>query len=374
MVIHTIVGDFIMLFTPGTIGLLELPNRLVRSATAERMADDDGNPLPRLSDLYRDLVQGGIGLIITGHMYVCPEGKCHPEMVAVDSDSRLPGLKELVRSIHEKGGKAVVQINHGGGKCALETQITAYSPSPADQDSLFGREVQELTEENIQGIIKDFALAARRVQRAGFDGVQIHAAHGYLAGQFLSPLTNFRNDQWGGSLSNRQRFLREVSLAVRDVVGDEYPVLIKFGIADGVPGGLSLEDGLETASQFESWGLDGIEISSGFGGELFSSIKTGVKSPQDEGYFLPFVKEVQEVTELPILAVGGFRSRMVMEKTLLSGGADFISICRPLIRDPQLPNRLQSGDIEVSDCISANLCWAEGPGEGISCKCTISNS
>ena len=363
-----------MLFTPGSIGLLEIPNRLVRSATAERMSDEEGIPLPPLYRLYKELSQGGIGLIITGHMYINLEGKCHPEMTGIDAVSKLPGLQTLAQTVHEEGGKAVVQINHGGGKCALETQDITYSPSAAGQDSVFGRVVKELSKEKIQGIITDFALASRRVQTAGFDGVQIHAAHGYLASQFLSPLTNFRSDQWGGLLPNRQRFLKEICLAVRESVGDEFPVLIKFGIADGVPGGLSLEEGLETASHFEDWGIDGIEISSGFSGDLFSSIQKGVKSPADEGYFLSFVKKVREVTDLPLLAVGGFRSRLVMEKTLLSGMADFISICRPLIRDPQLPSRFLSGEMESSDCISANLCWAENPGEGISCKCSFTKS
>ena len=363
-----------MLFTPGSIGLLELPNRLVRSATAERMADEDGNPLPSLRSLYGELSKGGVGLIISGHLYISPEGKCHPEMTGIDTDSKTPGLEELVQAAHKAGGKVVAQLNHGGGKCALETQKIVYSASPANSDSIFGRTVKELSQKSIRAIIADFALAARRVQNAGFDGVQIHAAHGYLASQFLSPLTNTRKDQWGGNLPNRQRFLKEVCLAVRESVGDEYPVLIKFGIADGVPGGLSLEDGLDTASYFESWGIDGVEISSGFSGDLFSSIQTGIKSFADEGYFLPFVKKAREVTELPILAVGGFRSRMVMEKTLLSGVADFISLCRPLIRDARLPARFLSGEIEVSDCISANLCWADGLGEGISCKCPITNS
>jgi 2,4-dienoyl-CoA reductase-like NADH-dependent reductase (Old Yellow Enzyme family) len=363
-----------MLFTPGSIGLLDLSNRLVRSATAERMSDQEGNPLPALVSLYKELCQGGIGLIITGHMYINPQGKCHPEMTGIDSEAKISGLMTLAQAVHDQNGKVVVQINHGGGKCSLEIQNRAYSPSPANQESIYSRNTIKLDEDRIQGIIADFGLAASRAKSAGFDGVQIHAAHGYLASQFLSPLTNFRQDQWGGNLPNRQRFLKEVCLAVRDNVGEEYPVLIKFGVADGVSGGLSLEDGLDTASQFESWGIDGIEISSGFSGDLFSSIQKGIKTSEEEGYFLPFVKKVREVTELPIMAVGGFRSRMVMEKTLLSGAADFISICRPLIRDPQLPARFQSGEIESSDCISANLCWAESLGEGISCKCSFPDS
>ena len=225
--------------------------------------------------------------------------------------------------------------------------------------------------EEIRKIISDFAQAARRGKEAGFDAVQIHAAHGYLVSQFLSPLTNHRDDEWGESLSNRSKLLKEVCLATREQVGPDYPLLIKFGIADGCEGGLTLEDGLETLQNFESWGLDGVEISSGFSGELFSCIQKGINKPADEGYFLPFVEQVRLKTELPILAVGGFRSRNVMERVLLSDSADFISLCRPLIREPNLPALFEAGEETDSDCLSANLCWPKNIGEGISCKCFI---
>lgn len=358
-----------MLFTPGEIGLLELPNRLVRSATAERMANDQGFPLPTLTALYRTLTQGGVGLIITGHMYINPNGKSHHEMTGIYTDELIPRLAELVKAVHEEGGKIAVQINHGGGNCNQESVKQAISPSAAEQVSIYNRQTQEMTEKEIRQTISDFAQAARRVKEAGFDAVQIHAAHGYLVNQFLSPLTNHRDDEWGGSLSNRSKLLKEISLAVREQVGPDYPLLIKFGIADGYENGLSLEDGLETLQNFESWGLDGVELSSGFSGKLFSSIQKGINKPADEGYFLPFVEQARLKTELPILAVGGFRSRTVMERVLLAGTADFISLCRPLIRDPNLPALFEAGDETRSDCLSANLCWAENKGKGISCKC-----
>lgn len=358
-----------MLFTPGEIGLLELSNRLVRSATAERMADDQGVPRPSLTTLYRYLIRGGVGLLITGHMYIHPNGKCHPEMTGIYKDELIPALGALVQAVHKEGGKIAVQINHGGGNCALEVQPDAISPSSTGQDSIYSRQTREMSEEEIQQTINFFTCAAQRAKEAGFDAVQIHSAHGYLGSQFLSPLTNQRNDQWGGSLTKRSRFLKETCLAVRKSVGPDYPVLIKFGIADGYEDGLSLEDGLAILQQFDSWGLDGIEISSGFSGDLFSSIQEGISKPTDEGYFLPFVEKACLITDLPILAVGGFRSRDVMEKVLLSGAADFISLCRPLIREPRLPALFQTGEETRSDCLSANLCWAENPGEGISCKC-----
>jgi 2,4-dienoyl-CoA reductase-like NADH-dependent reductase (Old Yellow Enzyme family) len=228
-----------------------------------------------------------------------------------------------------------------------------------------------MTSAEIHSTVQAYAQAASRAKRSGFDAVQIHAAHGYLVSQFLSPLTNSRLDQWGGSLSNRSRFLKEICQVIRKEVGSDYPVFIKFGIADGRENGFPLEEGLETLSNFASWGLDGIEISSGISGELFSSIQKGINNPEQEGYFLPFLQEARGKTNLPLLAVGGFRSRQVMEKTLLSGAADFISLCRPLIREPRFPALLRTGAVTKSDCISANLCWAENKGEGISCKCPI---
>jgi 2,4-dienoyl-CoA reductase-like NADH-dependent reductase (Old Yellow Enzyme family) len=303
-------------------------------------------------------------------MYVNPGGKCHPEMTGIYSDELIPALADLVQSVHDQEGKIAVQINHGGGRCVPET--IQHPISPSDQkDSIFDRPTKEMTTEEIQQTINDFAKAAYRVKEAGVDAVQIHGAHGYLVSQFLSPLTNSREDEWGGSHINRSKFLKEICLAVREQVGSDYPVIIKFGIADGHENGLSLKDGLDTLQQFESWGLDGIEISSGFSGELFSSIQTGIRKPEDEGYFLPFVEQARQKTDLPLIAVGGFRSRQVMERVLLAGTADFISLCRPLIRDPKLPALFEEGEIQQSDCLSATLCWAENIGEGISCKCPL---
>lgn len=354
-----------MLFTPGRIGSLELPNRLVRSATAEKMADGKGYPRSALETLYRELARGGVGLITTGHMYVDPGGKCHEEMTGIYNNNLIPALKRLTGAVHEEGGKIAVQINHGGGNSSAETVKEALAPS-ALGDPYYKRSARAMTGEEIEEIIPTYAQAARRAKEAGFDGVQIHGAHGYLISQFISPLTNQREDQWGGSLENRTRFLRRVCQAVREEVGQEYPVFIKFGMADGPEGGLSAVEGAEILAQFIEMGLDGVEIS---GGVQSQSIQKAICSPEEEGYFLPLVGEARPLTDLPILAVGGFRSRMVMERALLSGLADFISLCRPLIREPELPRMLESGEREKSACISANRCWPEELNQGIGCKC-----
>ncbi|MFQ6100216.1 MAG: NADH:flavin oxidoreductase [Anaerolineae bacterium] len=360
-----------LLFTPGSIGTLALPNRLVRSATAERMADDDGRPRPQLEALYRELARGGVGLIITGHTYVHPSGKAHPEMTGIHSDELIPDLARLADAVHREGGRVAVQINHGGMQCSRETVAETMAPSAVDAPFL-SRLPREMTADEIELIIQAYGQAARRAREAGFDGVQIHGAHGYLIGQFLSPFVNRRSDEWGGDLDGRMRFLRAVCQVVREQVGPDLPVFIKLGMMDGgVEGGLTLEEGVQVVAALEEMGLDGVEISGGIGGAQSSSVRTGIRSEEDEAYFRPLVQEARPATRLPIILVGGFRSRRVMEEVLASGDADFISLCRPLICEPDFPNRLRAGLQERAACISANRCWAEGPGEGIACKCPI---
>lgn len=360
------------LFTAGTIGALRLPNRLVRSATAEYMADADGRPGPQLAALYRELVRGGVGLIITGHMYVHPGGKANPGMTGIYTDELLPDLAGLAQAVHDEGGHVVVQINHGGMQCSPKAVPDTVAPSAIEVDFL-KQPAREMTVAEIEAVIDAFGQAARRAKAAGFDGVQIHGAHGYLVNQFLSPFVNKRTDEWGGDLQGRMRFLREVCRVVREQVGPDYPLLIKLGLADRVEGGLTLEDGLRVVAALQSMGLDAVEISGGIGGRMSSSVRAGIRTEADEGYFRPWAQQARQVTRLPIILVGGFRSRAVMEDVLASGDADFISLCRPLICEPDFPLRMRQGLQERSSCISANRCWPEAEGESIACKCPRRN-
>jgi 2,4-dienoyl-CoA reductase-like NADH-dependent reductase (Old Yellow Enzyme family) len=262
------------------------------------------------------------------------------------------------------------QINHGGMHCSRKTVEETIAPSGIDAPFLT-RPARRMTRAGIDRVIDAYAKAARRAKEAGFDGVQIHGAHGYLISQFLSPFVNQRSDEWGGDLEGRMRFLRAVCQAVREQVGAGYPVLIKLGVMDGVEGGLTLEEGLQVVAALESMGLDAVEISGGIGGGRSSSVRKGIHTEADEAYFRPWAEKARAVTRLPIILVGGFRSRDVMEGVLASGDADFISLCRPLICEPDLPNRMRMGSQERSSCISANLCWAEKEGEGIACKCPL---
>ena len=350
-----------LLFKPGQIGTLGLPNRLVRSATAERLADAQGRPLPQLKLLYRALAQGGVGLIITGHLYVHRSGRAHPEMTGIYADELIPGLAELTDAVHHEGGRIAAQISHGGMQCSKEAVTETLAPSNVDAPFL-QQPAREMQPNEIERFIQAHAQAARRVKEAGFDGVQLHGAHGYLISQFLSPYINRRSDEWGGDLPKRMRFLRRVCQAVREQVGPDYPVFIKLGLADGLDGGLTLEEGLQIVAALEEIGLDGVEIS---GGVQSNSIQA---NPQ-EAYFRPLARAARAVTRLPILLVGGLRSRQEMEDVLVSGDADFVSLCRPLICEPDLPNRMLLGLQERARCISGSRCWPKEAGEGIRCKC-----
>jgi len=358
-----------ILFEPGTIAGLELKNRLVRSATAEKMCDQDGRPEQAMIDLYADLARGGVGLIVTGHAFVHESGKAHSTMTGVHRDDLIPSLQALSEVVHREGGGkrsgVVMQINHAGRQTSGETiGRTPVAPSPVPQVK-GGPRPQELTEAEVVELIAAFGRAAGRAKEAGFDGVQLHGAHGYLISQFCSPASNWRRDRWGGSSARRLRFLEEVAAAVRDEVGSDYPLLIKLGIQDFIRDGLTLDDGVEIVRHLADWGIDAVEISCGIGG---TSSRKDILRPEDEAYFLPQARRAREATDLPLILVGGMRSLEVIESILEEGTADFISMSRPLIREPDLPNQWREGRTEPAACISCNNCWP-GPGEyGIACR------
>jgi 2,4-dienoyl-CoA reductase-like NADH-dependent reductase (Old Yellow Enzyme family) len=359
------------LFTPGRIGTLEIPNRIIRSATAERLAiDKDGRPTKGLKDLWVELAKGGTGLIITGHMFVHESGKCHPEMTGIHRDDLVPELGDVVEAVHQAGARIAVQINHGGMQCSKESVSGTVAPSDFNEEYL-QQPARELTIDEIKRLIEAYVKAALRAKRAGFDAVQLHGAHGYLINQFLSPATNQRTDHWGGNLENRMRFLMEIMIAIRHEVGSDYPVFIKFGVEDGVEGGLTAEESKPIVSQFEKMGLNAIEVSGGFRAQ---STRKGIKTQDREAYFRHIARTIRNVTVLPVILVGGLRSRTVMDDVLESGDADFISMCRPLINNPHFPNLLGSNILEKSGCISSNNCWPQNVGEGIRCKCPIAEN
>jgi 2,4-dienoyl-CoA reductase-like NADH-dependent reductase (Old Yellow Enzyme family) len=229
-----------------------------------------------------------------------------------------------------------------------------------------------MTQAEILNTVDAFGQAARRAKQAGIDAVQIHAAHGYLISEFLSPHTTRRTDAWGGDFERRLRFLAAVCEAVRGQVGPGYPVFIKLGMMDNVdevPDGLRPEDGARIVSRLAGFGLDAVEVSGAYDGPVRFNVRMGVGSKEAEAYFRPLAQQAKAATRLPVMLVGGLRSRAVMDEVLAAGDADFISLCRPLIREPDLPNRLKTGETTVAACISGGRCWPEGLGQGIRCRC-----
>ena len=357
-----------VLFDKTRIGTLEMRNRLVRSATAEMMADELGRPLPQLAELYRELACGGVGLIITGHMYIHPSGKAHPGMTGVFSDELIRGLAKLADAVHAEGGAIAVQINHGGrqvraGLVGDPVAPSALEPNPPRSGA------REMTIDEIGMLIDAYAQAARRVKEAGFDAVQLHAAHGYLVSQFLSPIANQRTDEWGGCFENRTRFFRNIVTAIRKQVGQEFPVLAKLGIRDESEDGLSLEEGVAIVGKLREWGLDAVEISGGLAETSTFNIAGDIEAGLNEATFRSWAQAARKTAELPVILVGGMRSLATMEDVLQCGDAQLISMCRPLICEPDLPDQLSSGAAEASACVSKNRCWPRKGEIGISCKC-----
>jgi len=356
------------LFDSTTINGMELSNRFVRSATWEGLAADDGAVTPKLIQTMVDLAEGGVGMIISGHAYVSPEGQAGPWQLGIYKDDLMEGLKEMTDAVHKAGGKIVVQLAHAGHFAVKAlTRQTPHVVSAIEGLSKSPR--HELTKEDIQKLVITFAEAAQRAKSAGFDGVQIHSAHGYLLSQFLSPAYNRRQDEYGGVIENRARIHLDVYHAIRSAVGKNYPILIKINSQDYIDNGLSLEDSIAASKMLAEAGLDAIELSGGTltSGKLSPS-RSGINKEEKEAYFKEAAAAYQQAMDVPLILVGGMRSFQVAEQTIKNQTADYISMCRPFIREPALIKRWQSGDTRPATCKSDNLCF--GPameGKGIYC-------
>ena len=356
------------LFEPGEINGMKLANRFVRSATWEGMATDDGACTPKLIDLMVNLAQGGVGLIISSHTYVSPEGQAGPWQIGVYDDKLIPGLKAMAAAVHENGGKIIMQLAHAG--YFANAKLTGQTPlAPSNVEGFAKGARQEMSTDDIQGVVKAYGAAAQRAQTAGFDGVQIHSAHGYLLSQFLSPAFNQRKDEYGGDILNRARALIEVLREIRQVVGKDYPVLVKMNCQDFIENGLQPEDSLQAGKMLVENGIDAIELSGGvlIGGKLSPS-RMGIKSEEKEAYFQNEARTFKREVNVPLILVGGNRSFQVAERIVNEGVADYISLCRPLIREPDLVNRWKSGDLSKAACVSDNMCFKPAmKGDGIYC-------
>lgn len=396
-----------IVFSPGHIGNIELKNRLVRSATYDNAATPEGRVTEKMIEIYRTLAKGGIGLIITGIVGIYKKAITPHLILGNYDDSFLPELKKISQAVHDSDGecKIMVQLHHPGRQVihpedlmkilpylpkvymsyieqhpeALQSQdqptklVEPTAPSPVF-DNLFDRTPRGLEIKEINEIIDAYVEGIRRVQEAGFDGVQLHAAHGYLLSSFLSPHTNKRDDQYGGSTENRTRIIAEIYERARKKVGENFPIIIKFNTMDFLPDGIDIVEATKVGKILSKIGFGAIETSGGMwealtqGQEqmgwtpvILPESRTEIRSKDQEGYFLPGATALKDEINNPIILVGGLKSFDKIEEILKSKNADFISLSRPLIRQPDLPNLWLSGSGKnTAECISCNGCLPIG--------------
>lgn len=353
------------LFETTTIKGMTMRNRLVRSATWEGMCEEDGRPTERLTHLYRELAEGGVGLIVSGYAFVRPEGKGAPAQMGIQKDDFRAAYEKMAVAVHQAGGTIAVQLVHCGGQASPALAGRQPLAPSAVKRSQFREVPAELSIEEIHDIITAFAEGARRAKAWSFDAVQLHGAHGFLINQFLSPLTNRRSDEYGGSVQNRSRFLLEVYQKVRDTVGADYPVLIKLNGSDNLPGGLEIEDAVHAAHALSEAGIDAIEVSAGTpaSGEK-GAARAKIDKPELEGYNLDLARQIKKAVSCPVMVVGGFRSYEVAERVIGQEGLDYIAMSRPLVRETGLPMRWMQGDRKPARCVSCNGCFKPAVEEG----------
>ncbi|RNC68161.1 MAG: NADH:flavin oxidoreductase [Desulfuromonadales bacterium] len=352
-------------FDETKINHLVLQNRLVRSATWEGMCGGDGRPTTKLAAYCGTLARGGVGLIITGYAFVRPDGRQLPGQLGAHDDSFAADARLVTDAVHREGGKICLQLVHCGGQTmskAAGCQPVAPSALKVDQ---FPELPRELPEHEVRELVALFAAGARRAREWGFDAIQIHAAHGYLVNQFLSPLTNHRTDRYGGNLASRAAFLLEICRAVRDAVGKEFPVMVKLSGSDNLEGGFDLEEAVQVARMLDEEGIDAIEVSSGTpaSGDRIS-VRQGIETREQEAYNLPLAYRIKNAVSCPVMVVGGMRSFELVEGIIRREEADYIALSRPFIRELDLARRWESGDESRARCISCNGCFKPGIKDG----------
>lgn len=339
------------LFSPIAIHTMTLKNRVVMPPMCTAYATIGGAVTDRLINYYTARARGGVGLIDVEFAYVHPAGKVFDHMLGIYDDKLIPGLKRLTDSIHQGGAKIVIQIAHGGRR--VHSDITGYTPvAPSAIPRLNGETPRELSLGEIEELIQDFILSARRAKKAGFDGVMIHMAHGYLLQQFLSPFSNTRKDRYGGDLEGRSRFPLEILKGLRKELGDDYPLTCRLCGDEFVKGGLDLSQSILLAKILEANGVNAIEVSAG-------THETGyvITAPPfyPMGFLSPLSEAIRKEVRIPVGAVGRIHTPELAERLLQEGKADLIAVGRGLIADPEWPKKAQEGRPDtIRPCISCN--------------------
>lgn len=314
------------LYTPINIGNVELKNRIVMAPMQQRMGTADAYATDYHCKHYSERAKGGVGLVIIESTSISENGRLFQDDIGIFSDSHVTPLKKIVNLIHEHGSKVFIQLCHGGRKASPENKGAMIAPSALAFNEEYGLP-KEMTNKDIQETIEQFVLAARRSVEAGFDGIELHAAHGYLLHQFLSPLSNKRSDSYGGSVENRTRFVEEVLKAIRNEIGQDYPIIIRVSASDYHPDGLAPEMVGEVIQKLIPLGLDGVHVSSG--GLL--PIRPSEVYP---GYQVPYADSIKQRVAIPVITVGLIHTKELAEDILVNNKADCIAIGRPLLDNP----------------------------------------
>ena len=347
--------------SPWRIGTVGIKNRLVRSATNLRMAGPRGEVTDELIAAHKSLAAGGIGLVITGHAFVTLDGRAGQGQIGAYDDRLRQGLERLPEAAHAHAVKMLLQISHGGTR---SLPLSGVRMGPSEEAG-----AMEMTRDDIERVRDGFVSAAALAEKAGFDGVQIHAAHRYLLSQFLSPLTNRRRDEYGG-MEGGVRFVRQIMAGIRLEVDRPFILSMKIG-ADTQPNGNDKNDVLRIVKELIPAGLDCVEISRGYA-QTDETVATQIKAHVNESYNLDVAVYIKhQVPSLPVIVVGGFRSVEAVERAL-SQKIDAVALSRPLIAEPGLPARWMQGDRAPSLCVSCSKCIR---GEGsVSCACVKSGA
>jgi 2,4-dienoyl-CoA reductase-like NADH-dependent reductase (Old Yellow Enzyme family) len=390
-----------MIFKPAKIGNINLKNRIIRSATHEGLADENGYPTDKLLRKYEILAKNDVGCIITGFAGIMQNGKTNNyNMLMINDDSFIEHYAKITRKIHQYETPVILQIAHCGRQTrAKTTGLPVVAPSSVKDKTYKENVALELSESEIAEITDSFVNGIIRAKKAGFDGVQLHLAHGHLLSQFLSSYTNRRTDKWGGSIENRFRIVKEIFCKAKSVTGD-FPVLVKLNAHDGRKNGMRIKEAVVIAKLLQKAGCAGIEVSCGIYEDGLYTIR-GSKLPLDavfkysfaykslpgivkiiaktivplitpkikpyENYNVEFAKEIKEAVNIPVIVVGGIKSMDSVKMILNEGKADFVSMCRPFIAEPNIVKKLRTGIQSESKCIYCNYCVIASEEKSLKC-------
>ncbi|WP_147534584.1 FAD-dependent oxidoreductase [Bacillus marasmi] len=344
------------IFKQGQIGNLTLKNRIVMPPMGTNLAGPEGEVTDELVAYYEERAKGGTGLIITEFTCIDYEyGKGFIRQLRLDDDRFIPGIKRIADAVHQYGAKVFVQIHHAGrqSSSALINGKQIVAPSSIASAAV-GEEPRELTTAEVKELVTEFIQSAVRCKEAGIDGVEIHGAHGYLINQFLSPQSNVRTDEYGGSFETRMRFIEEIIAGIREKCGPDYPVTVRLSVDEFVEGGIDLELGKQISRYLEKIGVDGLHISCG----TYESMDRIIESPLfKQGWRVYLAEEIKKEVNIPVITVGNIREPQFVEDILTEGKADFVAIGRGLIADPEWVNKTMEGrEAEIRKCISCLHC------------------